>query len=355
MSELTRTELRALFSNGMRPDEEAFGDLFDSFLSFRDENLDVVNNDLVLPGGLALGDSNRAQAGSLRLNGTNVQFHNGTDWVTLGAPGAGGAFQTAGTAGEVAYTGGNVGIGAAFTNSPPTFALEVDLEENADTGDRVRFGRSVVSRGTGTTRDDAFFYQESQDPAAGYALRQRSNGEVFLNAPASRRLRIGQANSNTPALGITTSGNVVVGSPNNLAGSTLPLQVNGNAGKTSGGGSWSVISDARVKEEVRDLEAGLAELLQVRPVRFRFNGKAGTPAGAEEVGIIGQEIERIFPEMVEQVQPAPDEEQPEIDDLRLYNGSALTYVLVNAVKELAAKLERLETALAGGPDDGDDG
>jgi hypothetical protein len=34
------------------------------------------------------------------------------------------------------------------------------------------------------------------------------------------------------------------------------------------------------------------------------------------------------------------------EDLRVYDGSALTFVLVNAVKELAGKVERLEQALA---------
>lgn len=355
MSELTRTELRALFSNGLRPDEEAFGDLFDSFLSFRDENLDVDDDDLVLPGGVALGDSDRNQAGTLRLRAGNVQFHDGSDWVTLGAGGGGGAFEPAGGAGEVAYAGGNVGIGAAFASSSPTFALEVDLDENADTGDRVRLGRLVFSRGSGSARNDGYIYQQDQDPEEGYVLRQRASGEVFLNAPSGTRLRIGQNDSNTPAVGVTTNGNVVVGSANNLqGGGNVAFQVNGSAGKNDGNNVWTELSDARVKEDVRDLEAGLDELLQVRPVRYRFNGKAGTRRGLDAVGIVGQEIERVFPEMVERVPGEIEAGQP-LDDLRLYNGSALTYVLVNAVKELAAKVEQLEAALAGGRSDGDDG
>lgn len=354
MSELTRTELRALFSNGLRPDEEAFGDLIDSFLSFRDENVDLVDEDLVLPGGLQLGDSERNEAGTMRLNGTNVQFHNGTQWVTLGAGGGESVFREAGGNGEVAYSGGNVGIGPEFESEAPTFALDVSLDENNDTGDRVRFGRAVISRGTGGDRNDAYLYQEGQDPGDGYALRQRANGEVFLNAPAGRRLRIGQADSNTPAIGITTNGNVVVGSPNNLqGGGGTPFQVNGAAGKSDGQETWDLLSDARVKEEVRDLEAGLDELLRVRPVRYRYNGKAGTQAGLAAVGIVGQEIEEVFPEMVTRVHGELEQGRA-LDDLRMYNGSALTYVLVNAVKQLAAKVERLEAQLEGGGADGDE-
>lgn len=350
MSEQSRPELRARFANGLRPNEEDFANLFDSFLNIVEDRVSVDSDDLILPGGLALGDSARAQAGTLRLHAGNVQFHDGVDWVTLAAAAAGGAFESAGTAGEVAYAGGNVGIGAAFASSAPTFALEVDLGPNSDTGDRVRFGRVVCSRGTGSTQNDAFLYQQSQDPAAGYALRQRSNGELFLNAPASRRIRITQAGSSTPAIGVSTNGNVLVRSANNLSGGgAVAFQVNGSAGKNDGSDTWTGLSDARVKEDVRDLEAGLDELLQVRPVEYRFNGKAGTEAGRRAVGIVGQEIEQVFPEMIE-LAAGELEDGQQLDDLRMYNGSAMTYVLVNAVKELAAKVERLEATLSGGQD-----
>ena len=96
---------------------------------------------------------------------------------------------------------------------------------------------------------------------------------------------------------------------------------------------------------MRDLEVGLAQLRQVRPVRFRCNGRAGTPAGLAGVGVIGQEIEKIFPEMIRRV-PGGVDGEPGLEDLRIYDGSALTYVLVNAVKELAGKVEQLEQALA---------
>jgi len=95
---------------------------------------------------------------------------------------------------------------------------------------------------------------------------------------------------------------------------------------------------------VRDLDVGLAQLRQVRPVRFRCNGRAGTPAGLAGVGVIGQEIEKIFPEMIRRV-PGDVAGEPDLEDLRIYDGSALTFVLVNAVKELAGKVERLEQVL----------
>ena len=83
---------------------------------------------------------------------------------------------------------------------------------------------------------------------------------------------------------------------------------------------------------------------QMRPVRFRYNGRAGTTAGQTGIGVLGHEIEAIVPETIHRVNVASD---PGLHDMRVFDPSALTYVLINAVKELAAKVEHLEQALAG--------
>ena len=76
------------------------------------------------------------------------------------------------------------------------------------------------------------------------------------------------------------------------------LQITGNAFKP-GGGSWTAASDARVKKDIRDLDRGLSDLMRVRPVRFRYNGLGGTADdGREYVGVVAQDLEKIFPEMV---------------------------------------------------------
>ena len=85
-----------------------------------------------------------------------------------------------------------------------------------------------------------------------------------------------------------------------------------------------------------------AQLRHVRPVRFRYNGRAGTQAGRASIGVLGQEIETVVPDTIQHVKVAND---PELEDLRVFDPSALTYVLINAVKELAARVERLERAL----------
>ncbi len=257
-----------------------------------------------------------------------------------------GAFQPLVAGGAVAYTGGgNVGIGSNYTAmNQPTHAFEVVLGPNSGASQQACFGNAVCcSGGTGAFARYAMFSHSSNATDSNFALRQGPNGDVQLNAAAGQPITFLQGGS-AIGMGISTAGHVIVGSDSDLPpAGTARLQVAGDAFKlTPGNSAWSIPSDARLKEDVRDLEAGLAQLRQVRPVRFRCNGRAGTPAGAPGVGVIGQEIEKVFPEMVKRVPGG----EPGLEDLIIYEGSALTYVLVNAVKELAGRVEQLEQALA---------
>jgi len=292
------------------------------------------------------------QAGGDR--GFNVEFHAlETEFDNIGEViaqlNAGlGAFQPVGAAGAVAYGGGNVGIGTNFSAAnPPAYQLEVNLDANTGTAERVRFGHAVCSNGgAGTFAGFAVFSHDGHASDSDCALRQGPNGNVHINAPTAQPISIRQSGNNV-RLGVSASGNVIVGSETDLAVAppSATLQVVGDAFKNTGSASWLIPSDARLKEDVRELEAGLAQLQRVRPVRFRYNGRAGTPAGQEGVGVLGQEIEKIFPEMIRRV-PGGLDGEPGTEDLRIYDGSALTFVLVNAVKELAGKVEQLERALA---------
>jgi hypothetical protein len=266
-----------------------------------------------------------------------------------------GAFQPIG-AGAVAYGNGNVGVGAIFSaQNPPTYRLQVQLGANTAPTEQVNFGNAVCCNGqAGAFAGYAVFSHSSHASDTDFALRQGPNGDVHLNAAAGRPVSIRQ-NGDAIRLGISAAGNVVVGSSADLPGAgAAVLQVAGDAFKLSGSGSWLVPSDARVKEDVCDLETGLVQLRRVRPVRFHYNGRAGTSAGQEGIGIIGQELEKIFPEMIRRI-PGRVDGEPDMEDFRIYDGSALTFVLVNAVKELAGRVEQLEQALAAARTEGPDG
>ena len=122
-----------------------------------------------------------------------------------------------------------------------------------------------------------------------------------------------------------SGGNVGIGT----SAPTALLSVNGDANKI-GNAFWSTFSDERVKQNVQNYTLGLNEVLAIRPVSFQYNGKGLDKAdGKTYIGILAQEIEKILPGTVTKIAAGG------FTDLRQYNGSELTYTIINAVKELA--------------------
>lgn len=150
---------------------------------------------------------------------------------------------------------------------------------------------------------------------------------------------------------------------NYLGGPSINLILNGGGkGWQAGGGPWTDTSDARIKDVIGDYEPGLAEVIALQPKRYAFKGNdyssdpnaereedAPAPAsphagmeGREFIGLIAQEVEAVFPEMVTKRTGWIDDTQ--VDDLRTLDTGPLIYALVNAVKELSARIEALEAA-----------
>jgi hypothetical protein len=119
------------------------------------------------------------------------------------------------------------------------------------------------------------------------------------------------------------------------------LTIAGPTGTKSTGTTWANPSDVRLKENIADYGKGLAELLQVRPRQFTFKA---SPEFGECYGVIAQEIEGVFPETVKLTEGEVDGKA--VTDLRSFDASALTFALINAVKELSAQLDAAATRIA---------
>lgn len=136
----------------------------------------------------------------------------------------------------------------------------------------------------------------------------------------------------------------------NLGGSaafTLQVGGAGTAGKP-GGGSWAVSSDARLKEDVNPFKEGLSTIRNINPVYYKYNGKANLPKNYY-VGVIAQELQTVAPYMVGTYEflqgDTPLEEAA--DKIETYNqvdNSALSYITVNALKELDSKTQKMQAA-----------
>lgn len=124
-----------------------------------------------------------------------------------------------------------------------------------------------------------------------------------------------------------------------------------DAFKTVGGEWATVTSDARVKQDVADYATGLEHICALRPVTFRYNGLGGSQNdGKTHIGLIAQEAQPVMPEIVIDAAAATQNPDgtPTPLTARLLPGqlgmdaSALKFALVNAVRELAARVAALE-------------
>ncbi len=114
---------------------------------------------------------------------------------------------------------------------------------------------------------------------------------------------------------------------------------------------WEGISDARLKTDVAPYQRGLAAIRQLEPITYGYNGAAGFSVSERRFhGMVAQDILSIMPEMVGQLPMRLDPDDEEETLVYTMNYHPLTMALVNAVKELADRLERLEGGNpSGGP------
>jgi hypothetical protein len=92
-------------------------------------------------------------------------------------------------------------------------------------------------------------------------------------------------------------------------------------------------SDLRAKHDISELRYGLAEVLKLKPVAFRWNHM---PAEGKTLGLIAQDLQGVIDEAVfVDTAGSPDSKLG-----IMYN--SLIPVLVNAIKELSARLDALD-------------
>jgi hypothetical protein len=103
----------------------------------------------------------------------------------------------------------------------------------------------------------------------------------------------------------------------------------GSANCVSSGGSWVNSSDERLKDNIETLPNALKNVLKLRGVSFMRKATQ-----QQEIGVIAQEVKRIYPEVVE-----------DSGDMLGVNYGALTGVLIEAIKEQQTLIEALTARL----------
>jgi cytoskeletal protein CcmA (bactofilin family) len=115
-----------------------------------------------------------------------------------------------------------------------------------------------------------------------------------------------------------------------------------------GGGPWVDSSDKRIKTVHGLYTRGLKDLLRLNPVRYSFRNNCAIggyaihqfEAGKERAGFVAQEVETSWPELVSRTEGQIDDVWTK--DIRVLDTNAISYAMINALREIDARLRVFE-------------
>ncbi len=223
-------------------------------------------------------------ASHLKLDGSNL---------TMTAGGTGAIVLNTGTASRVTIaSNGNVGIGT--TN--PGFMVEIGSTTNAGTLNVQTSATSGVSATVGVG------LQTVGGNHAQFRLIQSGVGEwrMFTDQNANLVLATG-------ADGSTNKGYF-----------------------QASNGSYIVVSDQRLKEEIKPMTGLLARVMQMRPVQYRF--KDNKADAKLSLGFLAQEVEPLFPEVVDNAS----------NGYKAMSYTELVPVAIGAIKEVNTETQHVK-------------
>ena len=301
---------------------------------------------------MAVGDA--LLGGDLRVIGTDINIGNegGTGFntnISIGGSGNNSLGINAGSGGTVSISDGKNSVGPIANNGG-----------NGGTISMANGGTGEASGGLGGTGGTINMLQGAAGDAGQYGndgtlnignSTGLKNAKLVLNGSATTtgsfyvggQLGIGTA---TPSSTLSVAGNVNIW--NRLAVATgyhattkyaitLPNNINTGYGIAY---TWENYSDTRIKTEQRALDYGLEEILKLTPKRYIqhssdfVNGELVLGDGAENIGLIAQEVYGIIPEAVS---------KPDDESTGLWGMSYNTFipVIIKSIQELSAKVDQL--------------
>ena len=179
----------------------------------------------------------------------------------------------------------------------------------------------------------------SSNLTASRALTSNGSGKVEVSAVTSTELGYldgvtsavqTQLDSKLSSSGnITTGGNIIIPDSGNIGSNSDTDAITiANSGNVTFGqdvtvsGDVVISSDARLKSNIVSLGATLSKLLHI-------DGKSYEMKGKQKIGLLAQEIQEVFPELVSE----------DDNEMLAVNYQGLVPVLINALKEQQSEIE----------------
>jgi len=117
------------------------------------------------------------------------------------------------------------------------------------------------------------------------------------------------------------------------AGTVANVIIFGNGNVQNANNSYGAISDESLKENINDATPKLGDFLKVQVRNYNLKND---PDKTKQIGVVAQELELIFPAMIE----------TDRDGIKGVKYSVFVPMLIKALQELSAKNDALEARLA---------
>jgi hypothetical protein len=270
---------------------------------------------------------------------------------------------------------GNFGIGTGST--PPAYPLQINFNNPAASfSGMVATNINPAGKVLFTAKNDQGFWGSVGVFGSGFpatdlanaatmtgsgAVVLMSNSQLGSGGSDPISFRVGGYGPGNERVRITSQGYVGIGT-------TAPgyqLHLSADSAAKPGTATWTVASDARLKTDIYPYSKGLADILRLNPISYRYNGNGGighekvrftdletgltvvtdivdtTLLSKTFVGLIAQDVQPVVPEAVSSHKARLYSDDKFDTELLDVNPHALTFMLINAVKELKTQVDAL--------------
>jgi hypothetical protein len=299
----------------------------------------AITNDVTINGNLnVLGTKTELQVATLNVEDKNILIASGAA-DSAAADGAG-----------ISIDGADKALTWNHANTRFNFDAPLNVAGNITTSGTVD-GRDVASDGTKLDGIEASATADQTDAEIRTAVENASDSNVFTDADHTKLNGIEASADVTDTDNVTAAGALMDDELTDLAAvkainqslvTTADVRFDSIGVDTAAPGTSGVIraandiiafysSDERLKDNISNIPNALEKVESLRGVEFDWNDNQEVYEG-HDIGVIAQDVEKVLPEIVENRD----------NGYKAVKYEKLTAVLIEAVKELSARVKELE-------------